>query len=237
MRPRGRRARPARVPPRGATVARLGLRPRAVVAALFWLGGATLIALDDGEPGGARDGASAFLIFAALAPIAGVFAYAYRRHLIGATWTREMRNLMLASLALYLRHLVGARRARQCRAVERDADLPARARRLAGATLSRADAADLSAGALTRLPRPRLTPSWRGNVARVGVAPTAHATRDLLLARLKAAMIATMHLALEHLVAGAPGKRRRLRGRLTGAEKAQQGREAQGGSDHRQETQ
>ena len=32
----------------------------------------------------------------------GVFAFAYDGIYIGATWTRDMRNLMIVSLALYL---------------------------------------------------------------------------------------------------------------------------------------
>ncbi len=46
--------------------------------------------------------AEQFLIYAALAPVIGVFAYAYDGIYIGATWTRDMRNLMVAALAIYL---------------------------------------------------------------------------------------------------------------------------------------
>jgi MATE family multidrug resistance protein len=72
-----------------------------IVAAVFALAGDGLIALMTVSPE-VRAVAHQFLIFAALAPIAGVFAYAYDGIFIGATWTRDMRNLMLASLGLYL---------------------------------------------------------------------------------------------------------------------------------------
>jgi MATE family multidrug resistance protein len=49
-----------------------------------------------------RTVAEQFLIYAALAPVIGVFAYAYDGIYIGATWTRDMRNLMVAALAFYL---------------------------------------------------------------------------------------------------------------------------------------
>jgi MATE family multidrug resistance protein len=37
-----------------------------------------------------------------LAPVLGVFAFAYDGIFIGATWAREMRNLMLLSLLIFL---------------------------------------------------------------------------------------------------------------------------------------
>jgi multidrug resistance protein, MATE family len=43
-----------------------------------------------------------FLIYAALSSVIGVFAFAYDGIYIGATWTRDMRNLMILALALYL---------------------------------------------------------------------------------------------------------------------------------------
>jgi len=46
--------------------------------------------------------ARAYLVYAALASVIGVFAFAYDGIYIGATWTRELRNLMLVALALYL---------------------------------------------------------------------------------------------------------------------------------------
>jgi MATE family multidrug resistance protein len=43
-----------------------------------------------------------YLIYAAFASVIGVFAFAYDGIYVGATWTRDMRNLMIVSLALYL---------------------------------------------------------------------------------------------------------------------------------------
>ncbi|MDI4658885.1 MATE family efflux transporter, partial [Xanthobacter autotrophicus] len=49
-----------------------------------------------------RAAARAFLIYAALLPVAGVAAYAFDGVYIGALWSRDMRNLMLCALAVYL---------------------------------------------------------------------------------------------------------------------------------------
>src|SRR5947209_978844 len=46
--------------------------------------------------------ARAYLPYAALAPLLGALAFEFDGVYIGATWTREMRNLMLLALALYL---------------------------------------------------------------------------------------------------------------------------------------
>jgi MATE family multidrug resistance protein len=46
--------------------------------------------------------ANDFLVFAAVAPVLGALAYTYDGAYIGATWSRDMRNLMLAAFALYL---------------------------------------------------------------------------------------------------------------------------------------
>lgn len=43
-----------------------------------------------------------YLIYAALASVIGVFAFSYDGIYVGATWTRDMRNLMIVSLVLYL---------------------------------------------------------------------------------------------------------------------------------------
>jgi MATE family multidrug resistance protein len=43
-----------------------------------------------------------FLIFAALTPIVGVGAFLMDGVYIGATWSRDMRNMMLISLAVFL---------------------------------------------------------------------------------------------------------------------------------------
>jgi len=49
-----------------------------------------------------RSGARDYLWLATLGPMLGVFAFAYDGVFIGATWAREMRNLMLLSLLLFL---------------------------------------------------------------------------------------------------------------------------------------
>jgi multidrug resistance protein, MATE family len=46
--------------------------------------------------------ASDYLVFAALMPLAGALAYEFDGVFIGATWTRDMRNMMLLSLAFYI---------------------------------------------------------------------------------------------------------------------------------------
>ena len=61
------------------------------------LGGTALIDLMTASPE-VREAARQFLVFAALAPAAGVLAYAYDGIYIGATWARDMRNLMIAAL-------------------------------------------------------------------------------------------------------------------------------------------
>lgn len=49
-----------------------------------------------------RAAARTFLLYAALLPLAGVCAYAFDGVYIGALWSRDMRNLMLVSLAVYM---------------------------------------------------------------------------------------------------------------------------------------
>ena len=45
-----------------------------------------------------------YLVYAALASVIGAFAFTYDGIYIGATWTRDMRNLMIVTLALYFAH-------------------------------------------------------------------------------------------------------------------------------------
>jgi MATE family multidrug resistance protein len=49
-----------------------------------------------------RQAARQFMLFAALAPVMGVAAYTFDGIYIGATWARDMRNLMIVALAIYL---------------------------------------------------------------------------------------------------------------------------------------
>jgi MATE family multidrug resistance protein len=49
-----------------------------------------------------RHGARDYLWFVALSPLLAVFAFAYDGVFIGATWARDMRNLMVLSLVIFL---------------------------------------------------------------------------------------------------------------------------------------
>ncbi|TAI66909.1 MATE family efflux transporter [Bradyrhizobium sp. Leo170] len=49
-----------------------------------------------------RQAARAFLLFVILSPLLAVFAFAYDGVYIGATWARDMRNLMVLSLVIFL---------------------------------------------------------------------------------------------------------------------------------------
>jgi MATE family multidrug resistance protein len=56
-----------------------------------------------------RHGARDYLPYVVLAPILGVFAFGYDGIYIGATWAREMRNLMMLSLLIFLAAWLGLR--------------------------------------------------------------------------------------------------------------------------------
>ena len=66
----------------------------------LFVGNPLIDAITTSEP--VRQAARHFVLFAALAPALGVAAYAFDGIYIGATWARDMRNLMLAALAIYL---------------------------------------------------------------------------------------------------------------------------------------
>jgi MATE family multidrug resistance protein len=70
------------------------------VSAVILTAGPHLIALMTSSPD-VRAQAQNFLIFAALAPLAGVLAFTFDGIYVGATWARDMRNLMLVSLVIY----------------------------------------------------------------------------------------------------------------------------------------
>ena len=73
----------------------------AAATLLFLLVGAALIdAISTSAD--VRQAARQFMLFAALAPVMGVAAYTFDGIYIGATWARDMRNLMIVALALYL---------------------------------------------------------------------------------------------------------------------------------------
>jgi MATE family multidrug resistance protein len=72
-----------------------------VVALLAFIGGRVFIDFISTNEA-VRVYARAYLPYAALTPLLGALAFEFDGVYIGATWTREMRNLMLLALALYL---------------------------------------------------------------------------------------------------------------------------------------
>jgi MATE family multidrug resistance protein len=70
------------------------------LAALFLAGGGLFVDVVSTNPE-VRALARDFLVFAALTPLAGAAAFAFDGIYIGATWTRAMRDLMLAALAAF----------------------------------------------------------------------------------------------------------------------------------------
>jgi MATE family multidrug resistance protein len=73
----------------------------AVASLAFVVAGTPIIALMTTAPE-VRAEAGVYLLWAAATPLAGVLAFQMDGVFIGATWSREMRNMMLASLAAYL---------------------------------------------------------------------------------------------------------------------------------------
>jgi MATE family multidrug resistance protein len=71
------------------------------VSAVYALFGATLIDIMTASAQ-VRHSARDYLWLVTLAPVLGVFAFAYDGIFIGATWARDMRNLMLLSLMIFL---------------------------------------------------------------------------------------------------------------------------------------
>jgi multidrug resistance protein, MATE family len=70
------------------------------VAAIFALFGPLLIDVMTAN-GEVRHGARIYLIFVIASPLLAVFAFAFDGVYIGATWARDMRNLMMASLVIF----------------------------------------------------------------------------------------------------------------------------------------
>lgn len=73
----------------------------ALIAVLFLLFGDWLVAIVTTSPE-VREEALCYLPWAALTALAGVLAFQMDGVFIGATWSRDMRNMMLLSFALYL---------------------------------------------------------------------------------------------------------------------------------------
>ena len=77
-----------------------------VATGVFLLAGPSFIAFITTAPG-VREVASIYLVWAAVTPISGVLAFQMDGVFIGATWSRDMRNMMLLSFAFYLAALLG----------------------------------------------------------------------------------------------------------------------------------
>jgi len=78
-----------------------GFALAAVAALIFWVLGPTLIDIMTVNTD-VRTAARAYLFWAAVSPLAGVLAFQMDGIFLGATWSRDIRNMMLASLAIYL---------------------------------------------------------------------------------------------------------------------------------------
>ena len=78
-----------------------GFAVGAVVSLVFWLAGPTIIDWMTTSPP-VRASGRVYLVFAALVPVVGTLAYQMDGVFIGATWSADMRNMMLLSLAAYL---------------------------------------------------------------------------------------------------------------------------------------
>src|SRR5215813_3818733 len=78
------------------------------VAAVFALFGPALIDMMTASPE-VRRLARDFLIFVIVSPLLSVFAFAFDGVYIGATWARDMRNLMVASLLIFFGAWFGLR--------------------------------------------------------------------------------------------------------------------------------
>jgi MATE family multidrug resistance protein len=89
-------------------VIRWGFGVALAVAAVFALLGPSLIDVMTASAD-VRQHARDYLWFVVLAPLPGFFAFAYDGIFIGATWARDMRNLMLISLLIFLGTLFALR--------------------------------------------------------------------------------------------------------------------------------
>lgn len=78
------------------------------ISALFLVTGGLLIdAITTSED--VRAAARLYLVPAALAPLCGVLAYGFDGIFVGASWARDMRNLMIAAFIIYLAAFVALR--------------------------------------------------------------------------------------------------------------------------------
>jgi MATE family multidrug resistance protein len=68
---------------------------------VFWLAGPSIIALITTAED-VRSVAGDYMLYAALTPLVGMLAFQMDGVFIGATWSRDMRNMMLASVVIFL---------------------------------------------------------------------------------------------------------------------------------------
>ena len=78
-----------------------GLATAVLLSAFYVLGGPSAVDMMTTSPE-VRSAARDYLPWAVLTPLAGVVAFQMDGIFIGATWSRDMRNMMLASVAIYL---------------------------------------------------------------------------------------------------------------------------------------
>jgi MATE family multidrug resistance protein len=78
-----------------------GLCIAAVASAAFWLAGPAIIAAMTTNEA-VRAVATLYLPYAALTPLVGMLAFQMDGVFIGATWSNDMRNMMLVSVVVYL---------------------------------------------------------------------------------------------------------------------------------------
>lgn len=83
-----------------------GFALAAAATAIFLIFGEGLVAFVTTAPQ-VRETASAYLPWAALVALSGVLAFEMDGVFIGATWSRDMRNMMLLSLAVYVACVFG----------------------------------------------------------------------------------------------------------------------------------
>ena len=93
-----------------------------------------------------RQNALAYLWFVVASPLLAVFAFAYDGIFIGATWARDMRNLMVLSLLIFLGTWFALRAFGNAGLWTASAGALRRARRVAGAALSGQPARFVPAG-------------------------------------------------------------------------------------------
>ncbi|MEX0328458.1 MAG: MATE family efflux transporter [Ruegeria sp.] len=95
----------ARVRQASVMASQWGVGGAILLAILFFAGGPALIDLMATSPD-VRAAGREYLFWAALGPVIGVASWMYDGIYIGATWTREMRNAMIQSVAVYVVALV-----------------------------------------------------------------------------------------------------------------------------------